>query len=88
MPGNGPKYKPWSTATTTAFFPSENNLDKRIDSPVTGITCSFVDLISLVQINIDKTNLKAIQRKGRPMNGIEADGMEQADLLHPKNKYF
>jgi hypothetical protein len=45
MPGNGPKYRPWSTATTTAFFPSENNLDKRMDSPVTGMAHSFCEKI-------------------------------------------
>jgi hypothetical protein len=43
MPGKGPKYRPWSTATTTAFFPSENNLDKRIDWPVTGMAYSFIE---------------------------------------------
>src|SRR5512135_2351409 len=33
MPASGPKYSPWSTATTMAFLPSENNRDNLIDSP-------------------------------------------------------
>jgi len=41
MPASGPKYKPWSTATTTAFLPSENNLFNLTEIPVDDILFSL-----------------------------------------------